>query len=342
MIQFGLEYSILKEVNIMFDFVDEKLSLGRFPTPIERMKYGERYEVDLFVKRDDLDEFIGSGNKVRKLEYLLYDAKKLSCDVILSAGGVQSNHCRATAYFSKKLGMDVELFLFGESELQGNFLIDKLLGAKVHLITHEEYENIAEIMNKRARELESAGHRAYVIPPGGSSAVGFLGYVSAVREISNWEKEHGEFDYIVCATGTAGTIAGLEIGKVIYGKKFKVIGVNVTKRSQQNFHKIMSEELIAFNTRYKTNIKRLNPAVIDGYVGEGYAIPSHEDFEIIRDVALKDHLIFDPVYTAKAFKGVISMIKKGEIPRRSRILFIHTGGTFGLFAFAKQLEKFLQ
>ncbi len=325
----------------MFDFMNEKLSLGRFPTPIEPMKYGEKYGVNLFVKRDDLDEFIGSGNKVRKLEYLLYDAKKLSCDVVLSAGGVQSNHCRATAYFSKKLGMDVELFLFGESELQGNFLIDKLLGAKIHSITYEEYENVAEIMNKRATELESTGRRAYVIPPGGSSAVGFLGYAAAVHEISNWEKAHGKFDYIVCATGTAGTIAGLEIGRLLYNEEFKVIGVNVTKRSQEDFHKIMSEELVAFNAKYKTEIKELNPIVVDGYVGEGYAIPSQEDFEIIRDVASKDQLIFDPVYTAKAFKGIISMIKKSEIPQNSRILFIHTGGTFGLFAFANQLENFL-
>ena len=324
------------------DFMKEKLNLGHFPTPIEHMEYGKKYNVELFVKRDDLDEFIGSGNKARKLEYLLYDAQRLSCDIVLSAGGMQSNHCRATAYFSKKLGINVELFLFGEEKAQGNLLIDKLLGAKIHPITHEEYENVVQIMNKKKDELESIGHKVYVIPPGGSNAVGFLGYASAVQEISDWEKKHTNFDYVVSATGTAGTIAGLEIGKNMYDEKFKVIGINVTKRSSDDFNRKMSEELQKFNARYKTNIKEISPMVIDGYVGEDYAVPSSEDFEFIKKVALKEQIILDPVYTAKAFKGMISMVEKGEIKSGSRILFVHTGGTFGLFAFADKMKEFLR
>ncbi len=326
----------------MNDFMKEKLNLGRFPTPIERTKCAEEYDVELFIKRDDLDEFIGSGNKARKLEYLLYDAQRLSCDTVLSAGGMQSNHCRATAYFSKRLGMDVELFLFGEQEVQGNLLIDKLLGARIHPISHEEYENVMQMMNDRKKELESTGRKVYVIPPGGSNAIGFLGYASAVREISNWEEKHTNFDYVISATGTGGTIAGLEIGKSMYDEKFKVVGINVTKRSSSDFNKKISEELQKFNLRYEAHIKEIFPTIVDGYVGEDYAIPSSKDFDTIRELALKDQIVLDPVYTAKAFKGMLSMIDKGEIKHGSQILFIHTGGTFGLFAFAREISKFLR
>jgi D-cysteine desulfhydrase family pyridoxal phosphate-dependent enzyme len=327
----------------MVNFLNEKLSLGIFPTPIEFMKkMSEELGVNLFLKRDDLDEFLGSGNKVRKLEYLLREAKELGCDTILSAGGMQSNHCRATAYFSKRLGMDVELFLFGKSEFQGNLLIDKLLGAKVHPITHEEYSRVVEIMNNRAKELENRGHKAYVIPPGGSNATGLLGYASMVKELKSWEEKHSKIDYVVCATGTAGTIGGLELGKRIYEENFKVIGINVTKKSAEELKEKMKTLLSDFNSKYKTNFEMRIPEVVDGYVGEDYAVPSDEDFQVIEEVALKDHVIFDPVYTAKAFKGMKDLIKKGKISQNSNVLFIHTGGTFGLFAFAEQLKSHLE
>ncbi len=327
----------------MMDFLNEKLSLGIFPTPIEPMKnMSKELGVNLFLKRDDLDEFLGSGNKVRKLEYLLYEAKKGSCDVVLSAGGMQSNHCRATAYFSRRLGMEVELFLFGQSEMQGNLLIDKLLGAKVHPITHEEYANVMELMNARAKELEEAGQRAYVIPPGGSNATGLLGYASMTKELKEWEEKHVTFDYVVCATGTAGTIGGLELGKQIYDEKFQVLGINVTKKDAVQLEEKMKDLLNDFNSKYGTPFEVKVPEVVDGYVGQDYAVASDEDFNVIKEVALKDQVIFDPVYTAKAFKGMKDLIVKGKIPRGSNVLFIHTGGTFGLFAFAKQLQSYLE
>ena len=325
----------------MFEFLKDRLTLGIFPTPIERMNFGEKLGINLFVKRDDLDEFLGSGNKVRKLEYLLYEAKSLSCDTVLSAGGMQSNHCRATAYFAKRLGMEVELFLFGNSEVQGNLLIDRLLGARIHPITHEEYDDIEKIMEKRAATLENVGHKVYVIPPGGSNATGLLGYASMVDELRDWEKRNLKFDYIVCATGTAGTIAGLEIGKQMYGEKFKVLGINVTKKKSEEFKEKISTMVKDFNLKFGTNFEMQLPEVVDGYVGQDYAVASKEDFEIIKEVALSDHIILDPVYTAKAFKGMKDLVRKGMIPNGSNVLFVHTGGTFGIFAFAEQLKAHL-
>ena len=325
----------------MFDFLKDRLTLGIFPTPIERMNFGEKLGINLFVKRDDLDEFLGSGNKVRKLEYLLYEAKSLSCDTVLSAGGMQSNHCRATAYFAKRLEMEVELFLFGNSEVQGNLLIDRLLGARIHPITHEEYDDIEKIMEERATTLENAGHKVYVIPPGGSNATGLLGYASMVNELRDWEKRNLKFDYIVCATGTAGTISGLEIGKQMYGEKFKVLGINVTKKKSKEFKEKISTMVKDFNLKFGTNFEMQLPEVVDGYVGQDYAVASKEDFEIIKEVALSDHIILDPVYTAKAFKGMKDLVRKGMIPNGSNVLFVHTGGTFGIFAFAEQLKAHL-
>ncbi len=326
----------------MKDILERKLSLGRFPTPVEFMTNSSKeLGVNLYLKRDDLDEFIGSGNKVRKLEYLLYEAKVMECDTILSAGGMQSNHCRATTYFSKKLGMDVELFLFGKSELQGNLLIDKLLGAKIHPITSDEYTNVVELMNERANVLAKEGHKAYVIPPGGSNATGLLGYASMVGELEKWEEKNVKFDYVVCATGTAGTIGGLELGKQIYEEKFQVIGINVTKKSANTLEQKDADMLKEFNSKFNTSFDIRLPQIVDGYVGQDYAIASEKDFQVIKEVALKDQVIPDPVYTAKAFKGMKDLIEKGKNGRGSNVLFIHTGGTFGIFAFADQLKIYL-
>ncbi len=327
----------------MFDFFEKRLSLGIFPTPIEKLeKLSAELGVNLFLKRDDLDEFIASGNKVRKLEYLLYDAQEKGCDTVLTAGGMQSNHCRATVYLSKRLSMGIELFLFGKSELQGNLLIDKLLGAKIHAITKEEYEDVISLMEERAGELENEGHRAYIVPPGGSNAVGLLGYAKFVGEIAKWENKNEEFDYIICATGTGGTLGGLELGREIYDRNFESIGINVTKKNASDIEDKMKQMFEEFNVKFTTSFKVVNASVVDGYAGEDYAVPGEDDFHIIIDVALKEQVIFDPVYTAKAFKGMKDLIKQGRIRKGANVLFLHTGGTFGVFAFAQQLKKFVE
>ncbi len=327
----------------MFDFFEERIKFGIFPTPIEKLeKLSAELGVNLFLKRDDLDEFIGSGNKVRKLEYLLYDAKKRGCDTILTAGGMQSNHCRATVYFARKISMNVELFLFGESKIQGNLLLDKLLGANVHAITKEEYDDIQSVMEKRARELSAKGHKAYLIPPGGSNALGLLGYAYGVGEISEWEKDNVKFDYVICATGTGGTLGGLELGRQIYRSNFVSLGINVTKKNASEIEEKMRKMFSDFNDRFSTSFEIHSASVIDGYVGEDYAVAGKEDFQVIKELAMKEQVIFDPVYTAKAFKGMKDLIKNGKIEKGSNVLFIHTGGTFGIFAFATQLEKILE
>lgn len=325
----------------MYDFMKEKMDLANFPTRIEKISFGDGYGVEIFVKREDLDEFVGSGNKARKLEYLLYDAKKDGADVVLTAGGIQSNHCRATAYFAKKIGLDAELFLFGESEFQGNLLLDGLLGAEINRITEEEYEDVMALMEKKTADLAGAGRKAYLIPPGGSSEVGLLGYASAVEEIMEWERQNADFDYVVTATGTVGTALGLEIGRRLFDRKFKTLAVNVTKRSPGAFAERVGKLVERFEERYGVGLGDLSVDVIDGYAGAAYAVPSDEDMRCIVDVARKDQIVLDPVYTSKAFNGMMDMIGKGEIPKGSRVLFLHTGGTFGLFSFTDALKRFV-
>ena len=302
-----------------------KLDLARKPTPLEKVHVRGK---TVFVKRDDLTEFVASGNKIRKLEYLLGEAVERKANVVITCGAVQSNHARATAYLSIKLGKKPVLFLreWHPGKSSGNFLLDTVMGAEIHVVTPEQYEEIDRIMEDYAKKLEKEGKKAYIIPEGGSNTTGSKGYVDMVHELSK-QIDLNEIDAIYLATSSAGTYAGIMAGLKILGyRNVEVRGVVVHRKPKEDVIK-----------KIKTILNELDVdddgiILVGGFEGPDYAIPTKEDVQMIKDAG-RSGIILDPVYTAKAFRGMIETMGDKE-----RVIFIHTGGTFGLFAQNSILE----
>lgn len=319
-----------------FEF-PERVRLAHTPTPIERLARLEKlFEgPEIWVKRDDLTGTGKTGNKVRKLEFLCAAAQRENCDVLITCGGLQSNHARATAVAAAKLGMKSHLLLRDSTggDLDGNLFIDRLVGAETTLITPQEYEHRDEIMARLADEWAKKGHRAYVIPEGGSNALGALGYVAAMEELSQQLKNMKmEFDHMVCAVGSGGTLAGMLIGQWLYDIKTSLHGINVCDTAeyfQERISSILRDARKFFGVQL--NIAKKDISVIDGYVGKGYALSRQEEIDLIKQAARVEGLILDPVYTGKAMYGLMEEIRHGRFKKGERVLFWHTGGIFGLF-----------
>lgn len=325
--------------------MQKKLSLANFPTKIEKLeKISNESGVNIYIKRDDQTGSEISGNKIRKLEYSIYEALENGCDILITCGGIQSNHARATAAAGIKLGMRAILVLRSDEtpEMEGNYFLDKVIGADVRIISSDDYrERRMEIMQKIKAESDAEGHKAYIIPEGASNGIGSLGYYSAMKEIKEQEKELGiKFDRIVAAVGSGGTYAGLCMGNAEFfnGEK-KITGFNVCDDAE--FFKKRSEEIIEEAQKYLDKsiiIKAEEMDIIDGYVGIGYAQSRDEELEFIQKTAKKEGVIFDPVYTGKAMYGMMNEIEKGTFKKGENVLFIHTGGLFGIFSKRNQFK----
>ncbi|MEJ5229386.1 MAG: D-cysteine desulfhydrase family protein [Pseudothermotoga sp.] len=334
-----------------------KLSLAKLPTPVEYLpKISRQYEREIYVKRDDMTELISSGNKIRKLEFLFADALKKKCDVVFTCGGMQSNHARATAHLAVKLGLKPVLFLresqvepksslseriikalsiddleflrvYNQRVPEGNLLLDKLLGAELITVTVQQYAQIEKIYEEYKENFEKRGLKVYTIPEGGSNALGAMGYVYAAGEIVA-QLDLKSFDAIYCAVGSGGTYAGLIAGLRYIGYDVPVVGINVTKTPSEKFVekvKQIVEQLKEYGVNVDLPTEQIK--VVDDFSGPAYAVPTEPDLDCIRVVAANEGIILDPVYTAKTFRGMLHLSKRGQ-----RILFIHTGGLFGLFA----------
>ncbi|HAY98793.1 MAG TPA: D-cysteine desulfhydrase, partial [Mesotoga sp.] len=286
---------------------------------------------ELFCKHDELTGFITSGNKIRKLEYLLKDALEKKADTVFTCGGIQSNHCRATALAARSLGMQPVLFLRGRPmEIpQGNVLLDTMVGSDIHYVTKEEYSKIDEIFATKKEEYEKKGSKVYLIPEGGSNALGARGYVDAVKELSGQINLDG-VEAIFTAVGSAGTYAGLVAGLKSLGYNTKVIGINVTKDPSSLFVE-KTKQLIEGLKEYgiAVSLEGSEIEIVDDFSGPAYAVPSEEDMDLIKKLAKERAFFLDPVYTAKAFRGMLE-ISRGRFAGK-RVLFIHTGGLFKLF-----------
>ena len=325
--------------------MQKKLNLANFPTKIEKLeKISNESGVNIYIKRDDQTGSEISGNKIRKLEYSIYEALENGCDTLITCGGIQSNHARATAAAGIKLGMRAILVLRSDEtpEMEGNYFLDKVIGADVRIISSDDYrERRMEIMQKIKAESDAEGHKAYIIPEGASNGIGSLGYYSAMKEIKEQEKELGiKFDRIVAAVGSGGTYAGLCMGNAEFfnGEK-KITGFNVCDDAE--FFKKRSEEIIEEAQKYLDKsiiIKAEEMDIIDGYVGIGYAQSRDEELEFIQKTAKKEGVIFDPVYTGKAMYGMMNEIEKGTFKKGENVLFIHTGGLFGIFSKRNQFK----
>lgn len=319
--------------------IAKKLRLGNFPTRIERLeKFSTIVKEHVYIKRDDQTGTEFSGNKIRKLEYSINEAINNDCDTLITCGGIQSNHARATAAAGIKLGLKSVLVLRSDEkpELEGNYLIDKIMGADVRIISSEDYrERRQEIMENILKELEAKGRKGYIIPEGASNGVGTFGYLACFKEILEQQKEHGiVFDTIVTAVGSGGTFAGLYLGNKLTNSGKKIVGINVCDTAEY-FKERVSEILKEVKTYIpdtEFEISKDDMCIIDGYVGDGYAVSRTEELDFICDFAEAEGIILDPVYTGKAMRGLYTEIKKGTFKDSKNILFIHTGGLFGLFS----------
>ena len=319
--------------------IAKKLRLGNFPTRIERLeKFSTIVKEHVYIKRDDQTGTEFSGNKIRKLEYSINEAINNECDTLITCGGIQSNHARATAAAGIKLGLKSVLVLRSDEkpELEGNYLIDKIMGADVRIISSEDYrERRQEIMENILKELEAKGRKGYIIPEGASNGIGTFGYLACFNEILEQEKEHGiVFDTIVTAIGSGGTFAGLYLGDKLTNSGKKIVGINVCDTAEY-FKERVSEILKEVKTYIpdtEFEISKDDMCIIDGYVGDGYAVSRTEELDFICDFAEAEGIVLDPVYTGKAMRGLYTEIKKGTFKDSKNILFIHTGGLFGLFS----------
>ncbi len=319
-----------------FEF-PHRIPLAQLPTPIEKLEVLTKSleGPQIYLKRDDYTGVGLTGNKVRKLEFLLAQAIADGCDHVITCGGYQSNHARTTAVAAAKLGLKCHLVLRDGPTvpLEGNLFLSRLFGAEIEYVTPEQYMQVDEIINGVALDIESDGGKAFSIPEGGSNEIGVMGYVKAAEEIV---QQLGNMDlpihHIVVPVGSGGTYAGLLLGKYIFDLPGQVHGINVCDDKAFFVHKTQSI-LEKANKRYGLGLKvsKIELSIIDGYVGKGYGLSSQSEIDIIKEVARKEGVILDPVYTGKAMLGLVDQVRKGAFKKDENVLFIHTGGVFGLF-----------
>lgn len=314
-----------------------KITLANLPTKIEKLaKTSKKYGKNVFIKRDDQTGTEFSGNKIRKLEYAIAEAKRQGCTTLVTCGGIQSNHCRATAAAAITQGMDCVLVLAADEKTpaDGNLLLDYLFGADVRFVSSKQYAERDTIMHTICDELAAAGKKGYIIPMGASNGIGTFGYYEALHEITAQEQELGIiFDTIVCTVGSGGTYAGLCLSNKENGCGKTIAGITISESADFFVNEItaISKEFYA----YWGKTASLLPSdiyIIDGYAGKGYAVSSGYELEFIRSFAAEEAVVLDPVYTGKAMYGLCRELEKGSrFAQAQNILFIHTGGLFGLF-----------
>lgn len=291
----------------------------------------------IFIKRDDQLGLTAGGNKTRKLEYLAADALRQGADTLITCGAVQSNHCRLTLAAAVREGLKCQLVLTEpvdgyHPQASGNHLLFHLLGAeKIEVIPADG--DMQPVMERLAQDLASQGRKAYLIPVGGSNEIGSLGYMACAEEIEQQAWETGTaYDYVVTATGSAGTQAGLLAGFMARQSNTRVIGVNVSRdRATQEAKVLDLLRSTAGMVGLRGEICAEAVVCEDRYVGPGYAIPTGEMVEAVKLVAQTEGILLDPVYTGKAMAGLIGMIREGRFAKDDNVLFLHTGGSPALY-----------
>jgi D-cysteine desulfhydrase len=315
-----------------------RLSLAQLPTPLQAMGNLSR-EIDageILLKRDDLTGLEVSGNKVRKLEYLLADALQRGADTLVTHGGFQSNHCRATAALAARLGLKCRLLLRSPDNPpnDGNLFLDRLFGAVISLHPPAEYAERKQTLIDQAMEAQrAAGRRPYFFPVGASIPLGCWGYIRCVHELVNQLGRETPVD-LFAPVSSSGTIAGLILGREMFHvEHWRVIGIPVSDSVaffRDDIRKLLDETIRTYGlpmTPAETPID-----LIDGYIGDGYAIPTAQAIETLKLVARTEGVLLDPTYTAKAMVGFLDQVKQGRIRAGAKAVFVHTGGVFGLMA----------
>lgn len=308
----------------------EKLSLANLPTRIEKLKISSHFKhINVFIKRDDQTGFELSGNKVRKLEYIIKYALDHGFNHLITCGGLQSNHVRATAACAAKYDMKCTALLKGEpSELRCNYYMTHTFGAAIEYITSEAYKyNRHDIMTQLKSTYELQGDKVLIIPEGASNGLGNLGYFDCFNEI----EDQIDVDAIAVAVGSCGTYAGLILANQYHKKHKAIIGINIYDAAvdyNEKVKKLMLESEIYFDTLTWLDDSKID--IRNEYVGEGYGITQPEVRDFMNEFAKSEGILLDPVYTGKAFYGLYQELLQLDkrINQPYDVLFIHTGGTF--------------
>lgn len=332
---------LCKELSIVLSGLP-RVRLGHLPTPLEPMDRlskvlgGPR----LWVKRDDCTGLSTGGNKTRKLEFLMADAKDKGADTIITQGATQSNHARQTAAAAAKLGMKCHILLEDRTgyedqpyTLNGNVLLDRLHGASVS--KRPSGVDMNAEMEQLASKLNASGDQCYIIPGGGSNPIGALGYVNCARELSEQAEQMGlKVDALVHATGSSGTQAGLVTGLAAIDSSIHLLGIGV--RAPQEKQEQMVFDLAVKTAELLNNgvkIQRDQVRAICDYVGPGYGLPTDGMRKAVKLLAETEGLLFDPVYSGKGLDGLIDLVSKGHFDGMENIVFLHTGGSAALFGY---------
>jgi len=322
-----------------------KLDLAILPTPFYRLDRMSGYVdgVDLYIKRDDMTGLGLGGNKIRKLEYVLADAKNKGASVVLTTGGLQSNHCMLTAMAASKVGLGCILVLRGKKpeKLTGNLILDNM-DSEILFIDTAEQKVVNEAMADKAKALKDSGVEPYIIPIGASVPLGALGYYDAFNELI---VQAGDLEVkptqIVLSWGSGGTHAGLLAGASVSENAVKIVGINVDDKEsvfevKQGTSAIANDALAMLS--HTNKLSNEDVIVINDFCGEhGYGIPSDAGLKAIKTFASHEGIILDPIYTGKGMAGLLSLLKDGYFPRGSKVVFIHTGGYGAIFAFQDSL-----
>lgn len=323
--------------------------LGHFPTPLERMENLERrlrqtyaQVPRLWIKRDDCTGLATGGNKTRKLEFLVADAEAQGADTLITQGAVQSNHARQTAAAAAVVGMGCELLLEQRQQRDvdydesGNVLLEKLLGARIKGRLPAGTDMQAA-MEELADDLRAAGRRPYVIPGGGSNPIGALGYAQCAAEL---ETAPIPVDWVVHTTGSCGTQAGLVAGFQAFHSEAKVLGISNRRKQDQQVPAVRAltertASLLGTGDTISPDCIRVD----DRFIGGGYGEPTDEMISAIRLLARTEGILLDPVYTGKGFAGLLGNIADGTFDAQENVVFVHTGGTAGLFGYRSVFDQ---
>lgn len=314
-----------------------RLELLGTPTPLEHLpRLSDYLGRDIFIKRDDFTPVALGGNKLRKLEFLAADALRQGADVLLTAGAIQSNHVRQTAAVAAKLGLKCVAMLENPINTvetnylsNGNRLLLDLMQTEVIMV--DALQDPAAQLAEQATRLEAQGFRPYVVPVGGSNALGALGYVECAQEIAHQSEGVVDFAAVVVASGSAGTHAGLAVGLEQLLPETELIGVTVSRKAAEQQPKVVAiqQELAGL-----LELKTQAPVTLwDDYFAPGYGTPNEEGLEAIKLLARLEGIFLDPVYTGKAMAGLIDGIAQNRFRREGPIVFVHTGGSPALFAY---------
>lgn len=324
--------------------IDNKFDLGFFPTPLNKLKkLSKKYsDYNIYIKRDDNTGLASGGNKTRKLEYLIKQALDANCDTIITAGAQQSNHCRQTAAACSIAGLNCHLLLGGKKPeiYDGNLLLSSILGADIHFTGENRKGEDIEILKTK---LENKGNKCFVIPYGGSNLTGAMGFVNAVKELKEQLIEQKlKIDYIFFASSSGGMQAGLTLGKEIYQLNSELIPISIDKDETNGLSleevvlNIIKEGFQKLNINKKIHFSDIQ--LNRDYDKTGYGVVSNNEINAINELAKNEGILLDPVYTGRAFYGMLDFLKEKKVPINSNVLFWHTGGLPAIFKYANELK----